>query len=170
MESVERKLDFLHEKVTDLEDRSRRSNLVVFGIKENPSETTESLKKDVLTDIFATKLQVSCHSVGRIHRIGKHGNQRPVIVFFQDYNEKEIILKNAHKLKGSDISIQNDYSKETLRKRKLLWESAKSEKGQGMKVTLNYDKLHVDRDTYKWDDAMNVRVKITSLKNRTSNP
>lgn len=60
---------------------------------------------------------------------------------------KKKILKNAHKHKGSDVSIENDWSKETLRKGKLLWESAKSEKGEGKKVTLNYDKLHVDRDT-----------------------
>lgn len=159
MDNVERKVDFLQEKITDLKDRSRRSNLIVFGIKENPSETTETLRRDVLTDLFANKLEVPCRSVGRTNRIEKPGSQRPVIVFFQDYNEKERILKNAHKPKGFDVSIQNDYSKETLRKRKLLWESAKSEKGQAKKVTLNYDKIHVGRDTYKWDNAKNARVK-----------
>lgn len=93
VDSVERKVDFLQEKITDLEDKSRRSNLIVFDINENPSETAETLKKDVLAYLFVNKLQVPCHSVGRIHRIGKHGSQRPGIVFFQDYNEKEKNIK-----------------------------------------------------------------------------
>lgn len=152
----------LEAKITDLEDRSRRSNLVVFGIPEPPEETEDMLKEAVLTEVFEHKLEVKCKSVGRIHRLGKPGGSRPVIVYFQDYNEKQQTISNARKLKGTDISVQNDYSKETLRKRKLLWNSAKEEKRQGKKVNLVHDKLMVDRDRYVWDDCKNSRIKIAS--------
>lgn len=134
--------------------------MVVFGIPAESEETEDMLKERVLTEVFANKLEVQCKSVGRIHRIGKPGRNRPVIVYFQDYNEKQKIISNARKLKGTDISVQNDYSKETLRKRKLLWDSAKDEKRHGKKVNLVHDVLFVDRDKFVWDDSKNSRTKI----------
>lgn len=50
------------------------------------------------------------------------------------------ILKNAKKLKGNKIFIENDYSRQTLRKRKLLLrESAKPDKDSGKDVYLLND-------------------------------
>lgn len=135
-------------------------------MNEDPAETEPDLKRKVLTEIFDKKLHVPCRSVCRIHRIGKPGNQRPVIIFFQDFNEKEQVLMNANKLKGTEVSIQNDYSKETLRKRKLLWESAKNEKLQGKKVALVHDKLRVDKEKFVWDDITNSRIKLGASPNR----
>lgn len=105
-----------------MEDRSRRSNLLVFGVQDDPNVTDNDLKDK---EVFSDKLGVPCKSVGRIHRLGKPGKERPIIIHFQDFNEKELVLKNAHKLKGTQISVQTDYSTQTLRKRKLLWESAR---------------------------------------------
>lgn len=48
--------------------------------------------------------------------------------------------------------MSNDYSQVTLRKRKLLWNSAMAEKEQGAKVKLVHDKLWVNDDTHAWDD------------------
>lgn len=73
---------------------------------------------------------------------------------------------NANKLKGTEVSIQNDYSKETLRKRKLLWESAKNEKLQGKKVALVHDKLRVDKEKFVSDDITNPRIKLGASPNR----
>ncbi|KAH8030931.1 hypothetical protein HPB51_012399 [Rhipicephalus microplus] len=42
-------------KLDDLENRSRRNNLVVYGLKESTGETTESLRKTVLDDILLLK-------------------------------------------------------------------------------------------------------------------
>lgn len=161
IDTIEQTVHSLQAKVVDLEDRSRRSNLIVFGLPEDPKETDAILKQKVLTELFNNKLGVPCSSVGRIHRLGKpRGNIRPVIIFFQNYNEKQEVLQNAHKLKGTKLSIQNDYSKPTLQKRKLLWDSAKNEKLNGKKVTLINDKISIDNELYIWDDTANTRVKL----------
>lgn len=157
-------------KLVDLEDRSRRSNLVVFGITEDRNETEDDLKRKVIRETFQQKLGVKCESVGRIHRLGKGPVKRPVILFFQDFNEKVAVLKNAKKLKGSKIYIQNDYSAHTLKKRKMLWESAKSEKAAGKKVYLVHDKLHVDGDTFIWNANSNQRQKISTLSDQRRAP
>lgn len=164
IDTLEQTIVSLEAKITDLEDRSRRSNLLVFGVQDDPTETENDLKDKVLTKVFSGKLGVPCKSVGRIHRLGKPGKDRPIIIYFQDFNEKELILKNAHKLKGTQISVQSDYSKQTLRKRKLLWESARNEKLQGKKVHLSNDRLRVDKETYIWDDKKNCRVKLANFQ------
>lgn len=96
--TYQKSVSFQTHKLTDFEDRSRRSNLVVFGISESPKETEAELKQKVIDATFKDKLGVTCKSVGRIHRIGKPGTKRPVILFFQDFNEKSDVLKNAKKL------------------------------------------------------------------------
>ena len=40
---------FIEDKLIDLEDRSRRNNLTVDGIKERPSETWEDCKNELHT-------------------------------------------------------------------------------------------------------------------------
>lgn len=151
-------------KLVDLEDRSRRSNLVIFGITEQPKETESVLRDKVIKNIFETKLGLSCTSVARIHRLGKPSSKRPIILYFQDFNEKEAVLRNAKKLQGTGISIQNDYCADTLRKRKLLWESAREDKVMNKKVSLVHDKIRIDDKMYTWDDTSNSRKLIAKPK------
>lgn len=155
-------------KIVDLEDRSRRSNLVVFGIPEEPNESEAVLRNKVITEVFERKLEVKCVSIGRIHRLGKPSEMRPIILYFQDFTEKEAVLSNAKKLKGTSISVQNDYCAETLRKRKLLWDSAKQDKDTGKKVWLVHDKISIDKQLYYWDNTSNSRKAMLRSNNLTS--
>ncbi|XP_070378419.1 uncharacterized protein [Dermacentor albipictus] len=160
----------LHDRLVSLEDRSRRNNLMVFGIPEGEKETTEELSTKVLTDLFDKQLNVSLHTVERIHRIGKRQSKqpRPVILKLYDSREKLKVYKNCKKLKGTGISIADDYSKETVTKRKLLWNSAQDERKQGKRVRLDYDKMFIDGDMYSWDDEKNRRVKLRRNKSTLS--
>lgn len=80
----------------NLEDRSRRNNLLVFGVTEEEGETTEDLESAALDKIFLQKLGVKLKTVERIHRIGKKQGRspRPVILKLYDSREKAIIYKN----------------------------------------------------------------------------
>lgn len=99
-------------------------------------------------------------SVGRTHRLGRPGKQRPVIIYFQDFNEKKLVFKNAYKLKGTRITPQIDCSRSTLNKRRRLWNSAKAEEEQGKKVSLINDKLRVNNKFFIWDQQENSRTQI----------
>ncbi|XP_037518481.1 uncharacterized protein LOC119395575 [Rhipicephalus sanguineus] len=167
VEKIQQTLMLQQEKLTELEDRSRMSNLVVFGIDERANETENVLRQKVIKEVFEDRLGVKCLSVARIHRLGKRPGKRPVILFFQNYTEKQEVLRNCKKLKGTQISVQNDFSADTLRKRKLLWQSAKVEKEQGKRVALVKDKLRVDSQFYAWDDVSNTRVVVRSGKDPT---
>lgn len=96
-------------KLADLDDRSRRSNLAIFGTPDCSNETEAELRTKVLKELlFIGKMNVRCTSVARIHRLGRKRANRPIIFFFQDYNEKAGVFRNAKRLKGTKVFIQND--------------------------------------------------------------
>ncbi|XP_029844350.2 uncharacterized protein LOC115327481 [Ixodes scapularis] len=152
----------LKRKIDDLENRSRRNNLIIHGIKCDVNETADQLKEKVCTNIFSTKLQVDVSTVERIHRLGRNQGTRPrpVIMSFRDYNEKMSILTNAKKLKGSGVFINEDYSYELRQIRKKLWDSSQADRDRGDKVTLSYNKLKINNVTYQWDNNLQSRVRL----------
>lgn len=92
-------------------------------------------------------------------------DQGPIILSFQGYEEEQQVTKSAYKQKGTDTSVQNDYSQNTLRKCELLWNSASEEKQQKRKISLINKKLCIDSSLSVWDDTENSRVKIEKYNN-----
>lgn len=86
----------LHQRrLDDLEDRSRRRNLAIFGFLEPDRENATELRKKIIEELIGDKLGVVVNSVERVHRVGKkcHDKVRPVIMNFFYYNEKLKVLK-----------------------------------------------------------------------------
>ncbi|KAH8033072.1 hypothetical protein HPB51_006063 [Rhipicephalus microplus] len=112
---LEKALTGQDRRLNNYENRSRRNNVVVFGIPEEPKETRQDLEDKVLRKVFGETLGVSVRSVERIHRIGRlqKDRHRPVILRLYDYNEKMELFRNCPKLKGSEVSISHDYSQAT---------------------------------------------------------
>ncbi|KAH9359721.1 hypothetical protein HPB48_011077 [Haemaphysalis longicornis] len=150
-------------KVDDLENRSRRNNILVYGVKEDQDEDSEKLERKVNEEIFKKILGVEVNSIERIHRIGlKHAERhRPIILRFFNYVDKTKVMSSCFKLKGTKIAISEDFSKNVRDIHAKLWRSAAKEKGSGSKVSLRYDKLKVDDRVYVWDAARNCRVELS---------
>ncbi|CAN7995630.1 unnamed protein product [Ixodes hexagonus] len=163
---LEHNVDRQNERIDELENHSRRNNLVVFGLPEEDGETITALKENVLNNIFAKTLKVTVTSLELIHRIGqkKPGTCRPVFMKFLDSSEKQDVLENCKKLKGSKLSVSCDYAKETLNIRKKLWESARSNKKKGDKVFLVHDKLRINDQMYYWNVESNTRCLVPDTK------
>lgn len=157
-------VSFLTHKIDDLENRSRRNNVIIYGIKEEQRESSESLR-DIVTDtVFKDKLGISVTGIERCHRLGKKGGERPrpVILKLLDYREKVSIFHNARKLKGSDISISDDYSSHVQELRKKLWASSADDRAANKKVKLSFDKLIIGDKVYRWDESKEERVHLRS--------
>ena len=127
----------LCERLRDLEDRSRCDDLRIDGMAEVENERWEQTEK-VLQNLFKKKLQLENISVERAHRVGnKEKNNKRTIVF----KDKLKIISEAWKLKGTNISINEDYSKETLEIRKEKWKEVKELRKNGTYAILVYDKV-----------------------------
>ena len=112
-------VDFLEQKIDDLENRSRRQNIVLYGVHENTTETwndTETKVRKIISDQLGVEDMQRCHRAGN-----KNGNKdRPIVCKLLRDKKKEEILRNARKLKGTNIYIEQDFSTRTRNIRNSL--------------------------------------------------
>ena len=135
----------LKKKSVELEDRNRRNNLRVDGIVENENEKWEESKEKVLA-IFRNNLNINKNIIiERAHRVGpkKDGRHRTIVCRLLNFNDKELIQDNLKKLKDTSIYINEDFSEETCRLRKELFEQQKMHRDEGRYAKVVYNQLIV---------------------------
>ena len=121
------------EKSVDLEDRSRRNNLVFFGFPEDSNtHEPENCERKVINLLESRKFFDDDYIVyiDRAHRLGRRSSDkpRPIIVRFTYFKDKQEIIKNGQKLKGCNINVSEDFSKSTIEVHKQLRNKAKAAK------------------------------------------
>ncbi|XP_075740056.1 uncharacterized protein LOC142786315 [Rhipicephalus microplus] len=135
-------------RCNDTENRQRRSNLLFFGIEDDPKEGWAASEKRII-EFCSEKFNISLTGAQfeRVHRLGKFrdSKQRPIIAKLTFFKDKQQILASAPKLKGSKYSIGEDFSLATRQARKSLIEFAKT---QRKPFKLSVDRLRMDGKTY----------------------
>lgn len=133
---------------------------IIYGLKEKNDETSEWLEQTVNKDIIEDTLGLEKVAIERIHRLGKRATDktRPVIMKLLDYRQKVAILSRGFKLKTTDYSIGEDFSKRIRDIRKKLWDSAKPNRERKEKVSLSFDKLYINKRAYIWDEEKKDKV------------
>ena len=115
-------------KSIDLEARSRRNNLIFWGILENYHENCFHIIREFIKhhlDLDADKMYLArAHRLGP-RRIGQRDPRRPIIVNFRDFCDTDLIMNRAHCLKQKPFSIGYDLPKEINEARKKLWDEVK---------------------------------------------
>ena len=93
--------EYLCEKLRDMEDRSRRDDLRIDGLKEVENETWQQTEQ-ILKSMIQEKLEIEDVNIERAHRVGNTNNASPrtIIGKFSSFKEKQIVLSAAKKLKG----------------------------------------------------------------------
>ena len=123
--AFETKIEALVDKVDDLENRSRRNNLLFEGIDEdNFRRETWKQAEEKLQDIISNNLEINDElPIERAHRVGKKrddGKPWPIAAKFLNYKDREKVLQARKKLKGSKIVIREDISDKVKAKQKEL--------------------------------------------------
>ena len=130
-------------KIIDLEDRSRRNNLRVDGIKERPNETWENCKKELDT-LFKEGLGIEDEVViERANRVKtgkskKGSTPRTDVCKILNYKDKVNILGNTKTLKRKNICINEDFCQPTFDHCKKLWKEVKRLREEGKIAYLQY--------------------------------
>ena len=101
-------------KCIDQEARSRRNNLIFWGIAENLREDCFILIRDFIQnqlDIDPDRIYLS-----RAHRLGvqksnPRGQRRPIIVNFCDFRGTEVIISRTYMSRKTPFSIYYDLPK-----------------------------------------------------------
>ena len=146
-------------RALDIEARSRRNNLLFYNIPENDNESGDDCVA-VLLNFLNQNLKLRDDEIDkiamqRVHRLGfkrrgvapdgRAWRPRPIIVAFRDFSDKELILVNAKRLKGSAFSIQQDFPPEIKAARGELWEDFRKAKSENKVARIVYPaKLVID--------------------------
>lgn len=99
--------DALIAKVDDIENRSQRNNLFLYGIEDNDEHDRATKSEGRVTKLCELHMGIKYVSTEKAHRLGKfsRNKKRPLIVKFACYKEKQSVLLKARKFKGTNISI-----------------------------------------------------------------
>ncbi|XP_065640541.1 uncharacterized protein LOC136073104 [Hydra vulgaris] len=136
-------INTLYKKSIDLENRSRRNNLRIDGLKESPGESWEDCEKEV-KKFFNNQLKISKEVViERAHRIGQKKDNKPrtIVLKLLNFHDKNKILNSLTHLKGTGIYMNEDFAQETIEHRRKLWEEVKKLRSEGKYAILKYDKI-----------------------------
>ena len=100
--------EYMTNKLIDLEDKTKRNNLRIYGISESRNKTWEECKEDI-QKVFNEKLGVKDVQNERAHRSKRsksnNNSDKPTTIVCKllNYKQKEEILRNTKELKGSNI-------------------------------------------------------------------
>uniref|UniRef100_A0A3Q4GJ23 L1 transposable element RRM domain-containing protein n=1 Tax=Neolamprologus brichardi TaxID=32507 RepID=A0A3Q4GJ23_NEOBR len=145
----------IQRKMTDLEGRTRRNNIRLYGLPEGAEgdsipQFVEDLRKKALSLPHDISLRIQ-----RAHRAltGKPGQNAParsIILNFQEYIRKEDILKRAWAgkvvYKGQHILFDHDYATEVAQKRWEYGSIKRASKEQGVRFQTPLDKIRIHWD------------------------
>lgn len=143
-ESIQARLD-------ELEDRSRRNNLIFHGLPD-AKETWEQSEQRITQLLSDATINLADHDIERAHRLGayKESKSRPIIVKFSNYKTKDKILSARTKLKELNVAVTEDFSPATRQARGKLVAFAKSQPGSPQ-FKLHHTKLIIDKKHYTYD-------------------
>lgn len=139
----------LLDRVEDLENRSRRTNLRIVNVPEDSEgvEDTVNFMSTMFMEITGNALFDSAPVLERAHRVGKKPERvglppRPFVVCFGRYQEKERLLQWARQhtttYRNATLRIYPDFSPSLSRKRAEFKDIKQSLYSKGIKFQLLY--------------------------------
>nr|XP_050024897.1 uncharacterized protein LOC126519313 [Dermacentor andersoni] len=155
-ERTSSRISELEARMDDAENRSRRNNLIFYGIPDPSSSETFAETEQLVANLCRDNLQVTLEprDIERAHRLGRPsaGRCRPIIVKLASHKTKAAILSNGQMLKGTSYGIGEDFSRPVQNARKQLIAFAKS---KNKPFSVRFKTLYMNQKRYVFDDSTN---------------
>lgn len=131
------------------EDYSRRNNLQIIGIEERPQGETWEQTANIVGKLLQDKLQMPNIELERAHRVGRRDNNltRPIIARFTWYVDREAVLRNVTKLRGTRIFINEDLCPASNNIRKSQLPQLKQARSEGKVAFFRHTRLIIKEGT-----------------------
>lgn len=143
----------LQQKLTDLESRSRRNNIRIFGVAEGEegNSVLQFVEKFIKSELPAS--QDLDLKIQRAHRTlaprsRSDAPPRPIVVGFLEFTTKELILREAWKKRKLQVGerliyFDHDYASEIVKKRKEYNWIKKALKQKGIRFQTPYTSMRI---------------------------
>lgn len=144
----------IKESILDLQARSMRDNLVFSGIPEQAEEDPEATVKEFLQKYMKLPTDtVKSISFHRVHRLGgkrpDNRRPRPIVVKFEHFKQKELVKSRGRELRGTDFSVNDQFPKEILERRRSLFPIRRKFLDGGTRAVIAVDRLYVNGQLYR---------------------
>ncbi|XP_074000239.1 uncharacterized protein [Rhodnius prolixus] len=97
---IKENTEIMKNKVNDLEKR------IAFLEKVSDETVSDTSKPE---DWHKLRLDITLKDIDYIRRLGRKESKRPILVRLISYRTKIEILRNCHKLRGSECSVSEDF-------------------------------------------------------------
>ena len=150
-------LDRVQEKMYDFEI-NKKNNLIFYGIPNEINEKEPQLVakiKDMIRNHMKIRRDIVITTATRMYTGPEVFNCRPTLVTFEEFRDREEVLKNSKLLKKPTISVTEDLSKRTRVARQELRKFMRHVKkvNPEKRVCLQYDKLYIDGKLYAYSES-----------------
>ncbi|KAK4309590.1 hypothetical protein Pmani_018787 [Petrolisthes manimaculis] len=124
------------------EDYNRRNNIRITGLQEQPGETWEETAITV-SKLLEDKLQLPSMNIERAHRTGPAvpSRSRTVVARFEKFGDREAVVRNARKLRGTGIFINEDLCPASQEKKRSQLPLLKQAREDGKIAFFKHTKL-----------------------------
>lgn len=125
------------------EDYSRRKNLRISGIEERSGGETWEQTAATVGSLLEDKLQLPGLQLERAHRVGTGQDSRPrtIVARFSRFCDREAVMRNAKKLKGTNIFLNDDLSAASQAIKNSQMPALKEARAQGKIAYFRHTKL-----------------------------
>jgi hypothetical protein len=154
-------------KIASLERETKKKNLIIKGVIEKENESREETLQTTIGIVEKLGVKINKEmEVDEVRRIGRYNTkgERPILLKLTTGNKKAEILSKSVGLKGSNIWIDEDYTKETLEDRRTLMPQLKEARRQGHKAHLKFNKLIIDNEVYEAKDFTATNIDAENKK------
>ena len=137
---------------------NKKNNLIFYGIPNEINEREPQLMakiKDMIRNHMKIRRDIVITSATRMYTGPEVFNCRPTLVTFEEFRDREEVLKNSKLLKKPTISVTEDLSKRTRIARQELRKFMRHVKkvNPEKRVCLQYDKLYIDGKLYAYSET-----------------
>jgi hypothetical protein len=120
------------------------NNIIVTGIEINTKESKQL--KEAVARILNEELNVKA-GVNKAYRIGV----KKYVVELTDWESKIQILKTKKVLKGKDMYIESELTREEMAIQKKIRDIAREERKKGAAAKVRYQKAEINGQIMEWD-------------------
>ena len=170
--NMQKQLNSVISKLDYIEGQSRRNNLRINGlhgrIDEDWAATEQKVRSFLINDLEMPEMEHV--DIERAHRIkSTDQNKSTVIVKFNRFKDREAVLKKAAEILDDEApyTVRQDFTQRVKKHRRELGKEMIAAKARGQQARIKFDKLEIDGDLYRYDDATGEIVLIPSGISRT---